>query len=79
MPTIACPCCGRPLRQYEQTRPLGRPALVLADCWTRGCELYAVTLTAGEHARLTPEQIAAYGRVSVMRQALALPRNGGAR
>lgn len=59
-----CPSCGQPLRQYQQMTSHPDRALMLADCWTPGCKLYAVTLTVGDHAKLTPEQIDAYGRVN---------------
>lgn len=58
-----CPCCKQPMRVYEQPSPVpGRPSFELAECVNRDCALFMATLTRGEHAQLTPEQVAGYRR-----------------
>lgn len=58
-----CPCCGRAMREFKQARfPETLPPYVLADCQNPACVLYLVTLTKGQHALLTPEQIARYAK-----------------
>lgn len=63
-----CPRCGQPMRVYPLCNEPG--AVLLADCWTPGCDLYSVTLKAGQHDRLTDAQIARYAQVTQFAQAL---------
>lgn len=59
--TNICPCCGAPMRVFEQPALMpGRAATQLADCPMPGCVLYAVTLTLGAHGNLSCEDRAAY-------------------
>ena len=59
-PTL-CPACNQPHRTFDQPGLIpGKPTIHQADCQTRDCPLYAVTLEVGAHARLTPAEIDAY-------------------
>ncbi len=60
-----CPQCDQPLTvAYQPALMPGRDGYDLATCWTPGCALNNCTLVSGEHARLTPEQVAEYGRAN---------------
>lgn len=56
-----CPCCGKPLHQFEQPSMFeGRPAHNMSECRNEACNLYMVTLNTKQLLSLTPEQIAGY-------------------
>jgi hypothetical protein len=60
-----CPQCDQPLTvAYQPALMPGRDGYQLATCWTPDCPLNNTTLVLGEHARLTPEQVAEYGRAN---------------
>lgn len=59
------------MRVYVQPSPFAhRPPIELADCQNRACKLAFVTLSTGEHAKLTPAQIAGYARARARAVAL---------
>lgn len=67
-----CPCCQRPMSNYEQaSMNPARPSYELAECRNVECSLAFVTLTRGEHERLTAVQIAGYAKVNARFAALA--------
>lgn len=68
---LKCPCCGKPMRVFDQPSMFpGRPSHKLADCQNPNCDLFMVTRTVGVHETLTAQQIESYGRAR--RAALAL-------
>lgn len=65
-----CLCCNKPLHVYEQPALLpGRPAHLLAECHTPGCDLEAVTRQLDELLTLTPEEVDGYAWANVIRRA----------
>lgn len=59
-----CPICGYPLTGYVQPAYASVPARRYETCWTRNCDLYAVTLEAGEHRLLSEERIQEYAVIN---------------
>lgn len=56
-----CPECGQPMRRIEQPALIpGRAPYLLEDCSNPSCVWWKVTLDAGEHAKMSPEQVEEY-------------------
>lgn len=54
-----CRDCGCPQHSIEQSR-LNGTTYPLYTCWNSDCLLYAVTLTAEQHARMSETELEAY-------------------
>lgn len=57
-----CPCCGAPLERFTQPGYGNVPDRDYEHCVASMCSLYMVTLSAGDHANLTRQQIDDYGK-----------------
>lgn len=65
-----CPFCGLPMHRYVQSGMLPWHAdIELSECRNAACPAPFVTLTRGEHARLTEAQRAGYAGVWAARRA----------
>lgn len=63
-----CPVCHQPMESHFQSGFGFGPDRTEEHCVRRGCQLYMVTLTQGDHAKLSPEQIEAYGMMNVKQE-----------
>jgi hypothetical protein len=65
-----CPVCGQPLERYTQADLPGYPERQYEHCTRPGCDLYMVTLEAGEHATLNNERIDEYAAMNARLRSL---------
>lgn len=73
-PIPPCPCCHQLLRVFAQPswKP-DAPPILQADCQNPTCKLYTITLSLGEHEKLTPAQIDGYARAMARRDSDCQP------